>query len=48
MLEKIVAQDLPFWHGQELSMGMSDDYLVAIEEGATMIRLGRKLFGERV
>ena len=47
LLERIVAKDYPFWHGSELSMGMSDDYLVAIEEGATMIRLGRKLFGER-
>ena len=28
----------------ELSMGMSDDYKVAIDEGATMIRIGRKLF----
>ena len=31
----------------ELSMGMSDDYEVAIEEGATMVRLGRALFGPR-
>jgi pyridoxal phosphate enzyme (YggS family) len=31
----------------ELSMGMSDDYPVAVEEGATMIRLGTVLFGER-
>lgn len=31
----------------ELSMGMSDDFEVAIEEGATMIRIGRALFGER-
>lgn len=30
-----------------LSMGMSDDFEVAIEEGATIIRLGRALFGER-
>ena len=28
----------------ELSMGMSDDYKIAVEEGATMIRIGRKLF----
>jgi pyridoxal phosphate enzyme (YggS family) len=32
----------------ELSMGMSDDYAVAIEEGATLIRLGRALFGARL
>jgi pyridoxal phosphate enzyme (YggS family) len=31
----------------ELSMGMSGDYQVAVEEGATMIRLGTVLFGER-
>jgi PLP dependent protein len=31
----------------ELSMGMSADYLVAVEEGATMVRLGTLLFGAR-
>jgi len=31
----------------ELSMGMSHDFEVAIEEGATMIRVGTALFGER-
>lgn len=31
----------------ELSMGMTNDYPVAIEEGATMIRIGRAIFGER-
>jgi uncharacterized pyridoxal phosphate-containing UPF0001 family protein len=31
----------------ELSMGMSGDFPVAVEEGATMIRLGTILFGER-
>ena len=31
----------------DLSMGMSGDYAVAVEEGATMIRLGTVLFGER-
>ena len=30
----------------ELSMGMSDDYEIAIEEGATMVRIGRGIFGE--
>jgi PLP dependent protein len=30
----------------ELSMGMSDDYLVAVEEGATMVRIGRRLMGD--
>ena len=32
---------------KEISMGMSDDYLIAIEEGATMIRVGSKIFGAR-
>jgi len=34
--------DLP-----ELSMGMTDDFEVAVEEGATLVRVGRALFGER-
>ena len=33
--------------GTELSMGMSDDYAVAVEEGATIVRVGRALFGDR-
>lgn len=33
--------------GPELSMGMSDDYAAAVEEGATIVRVGRALFGER-
>jgi hypothetical protein len=32
---------------KELSMGMSSDFEVAIEEGATMVRIGTALFGER-
>lgn len=31
-----------------LSMGMSDDFKIAIEEGANMVRIGRGIFGERV
>lgn len=38
----ILAQPLP-----ELSMGMTDDFEVAIEEGATLVRIGRAIFGER-
>jgi PLP dependent protein len=33
--------------GPELSMGMTDDYPVAVEEGATIVRVGRALFGAR-
>ena len=31
-----------------LSMGMSSDYLIAVEEGSNMVRIGTKIFGERV
>jgi len=33
--------------GPELSMGMTDDFELAIEEGATIVRVGRAIFGER-
>jgi hypothetical protein len=36
------------WALPELSMGMSNDFEVAIEEGATMVRIGRAIFGERL
>ena len=39
------AAGLPI--GPELSMGMSEDYPLAVEEGATIVRVGRALFGER-
>jgi uncharacterized pyridoxal phosphate-containing UPF0001 family protein len=32
---------------QQLSMGMSEDYQLAVQAGATMIRLGRIIFGDR-
>ncbi len=35
------------WALPELSMGMTNDFEVAIEEGATMVRIGRAIFGER-
>ena len=31
----------------ELSMGMTDDFEIAIAEGATMVRIGRAIFGDR-
>ncbi len=41
-------QELPgALRGRELSMGMSNDFEIAVEEGATMVRLGTVLFGER-
>ena len=33
---------------RDLSMGMSDDFEVAVEEGATIVRVGRAIFGERI
>lgn len=32
---------------KEISMGMSDDYAIAVEEGSTIVRIGSKIFGER-
>ena len=41
-------RELAHAHGLEgLSMGMTDDYVVAVEEGATVVRLGRVIFGAR-
>jgi len=39
----------PEWSGRlvELSMGMSDDFEIAVEEGATYVRVGTRLFGTR-
>ena len=34
--------------GPELSMGMTNDFEIAIREGSTMVRIGTALFGERV
>ena len=42
-----LREELPGIAWQHLSMGMTDDFEVAIEEGATMIRVGRAIFGER-
>ena len=46
-LAEELRRQLPGYRGRELSMGMSNDYQVAVEEGSTMIRLGTALFGER-
>ena len=45
-LQEYLEQRLP-GHWSELSMGMSDDYELAIEEGATIVRIGRAIFGPR-
>ncbi len=46
--EQIAGLGLPNVEMKELSMGMSNDYTVAVEEGATMVRVGSSLFGARV
>lgn len=45
--DRLAALDLPGMAWQQLSMGMSSDYEVAIEEGATIVRIGSALFGPR-
>ena len=42
-----LAARFPQCDWRHLSMGMTDDFEVAIEEGATMVRIGRAIFGER-
>ncbi len=47
LFEEIKALNLSQVEMRYLSMGMSDSYKVAIEEGANLIRIGTKIFGER-
>jgi pyridoxal phosphate enzyme (YggS family) len=47
LFDKLKGLDLPNVQMEHLSMGMSDSYLIAIEEGATMVRIGTKIFGPR-
>jgi len=47
LFEEIKAMGLPGIEMKYLSMGMSNSYKVALEEGANVVRIGTKLFGER-
>lgn len=47
LARQIATLDLPAVKMEELSMGMSNDYEVAIEEGATLVRVGTAIFGVR-
>jgi pyridoxal phosphate enzyme (YggS family) len=47
IFEKLKAMNLPNVEMKYLSMGMSNSYKVALEEGANVVRIGTKLFGER-
>jgi len=46
--DQISAKDIPGVCLDELSMGMTGDFEVAIAEGATMVRVGTAIFGERI
>jgi len=48
VFEKIKGSKLPNVEMRYLSMGMTNSYKVALEEGANIIRIGTKIFGERV
>lgn len=47
LFEEVKALALPHIYMQHLSMGMSGDYPVAVEEGATIVRVGTAIFGSR-
>jgi PLP dependent protein len=47
IFERLKALDLPNVEMKYLSMGMTDSYGVAVQEGANIIRVGTKIFGER-
>ena len=46
-IKSLASHLSPIASSPEISMGMSNDYLVAIEEGSTMVRIGSTIFGER-
>jgi len=45
--DELLSRGVPSYMLKELSMGMTDDFEVAVEEGATMLRIGRAIFFER-
>ncbi|WP_418790538.1 YggS family pyridoxal phosphate-dependent enzyme [Phosphitispora sp. TUW77] len=47
LAENVRKMDFPGVEMRHLSMGMSNDYIIAIEEGATLIRIGSSIFGAR-
>jgi uncharacterized pyridoxal phosphate-containing UPF0001 family protein len=47
IFERIAKMDLPNVEMKYLSMGMSNSYRIAVEEGANIVRIGTRLFGER-
>lgn len=47
ILSEKLQSEFPMFNFSELSMGMSNDYEIAIEEGSTQVRIGTAIFGER-
>jgi uncharacterized pyridoxal phosphate-containing UPF0001 family protein len=47
IFDRIKALELPNIEMRYLSMGMTNSYPIALEEGANMVRIGTKIFGER-
>jgi len=48
LYDQLAEIQRPMIHFHELSMGMSGDYRIAVEEGSTMVRVGSAIFGSRV
>jgi len=48
LFDRIRDMNIPTVEMRYLSMGMSDSYKIAIEEGANMVRIGTKIFGPRL
>ena len=46
--DRLVEDGVPATHVRDLSMGMSHDFEVAIQEGATLVRVGTAIFGKRI
>jgi hypothetical protein len=47
LFDELASLGIPRVDMRELSMGMSNDFEVAVEEGATMVRVGTAIFGQR-
>lgn len=46
--QEVIEKEIPGVEMDILSMGMSDDFKIAVEEGSTMVRIGTSVFGERM
>ena len=47
LFDLIQSKNIPYAEMKELSMGMSADYQIALQEGSTLVRIGTAIFGER-